>query len=339
MASTSSPAPSASRGRRTWAIRYFPNGDRPETADHVSLYLVLKDPVADHFMVKVGFSFIDEVEKQTPSYVRTIAASKFLADGSWGRKEFVRREDLERSGRLRDDCFTVRCDMVVAVEIRTEATSSFVMVPPTDWPQHFGDLLLVGQGADVWFLVGGEAFTAHRCVLAARSPVFSAQLFGRRDERRHGHRRNFKRHTNWVANTEISPATEDCIRIDDMMPQVLKSSLHFIYMDSLPETEGQDDEGVTMAQHLLEAADRYDMQRLKLLCEDRLCHHIDVSTVASTLALAEQHRCKGLRREHYQKAPKSPKTLYVVMATDGFQHLVKSCPSALFDLMSKLAAR
>jgi speckle-type POZ protein len=33
---------------------------------------------------------------------------------------------------------------------------------------------------DVTFHVGagGETFTAHRCVLAARSPVFMAQLFG-----------------------------------------------------------------------------------------------------------------------------------------------------------------
>lgn len=46
-----------------------------------------------------------------------------------------------------------------------------------------------------------------------------------------------------------------------------------------------------MEQHLLEAADRYGMHRLKLICEDRLCQYIDVNTVATTLALAEQHHC------------------------------------------------
>ena len=79
------------------------------------------------------------------------------------------------------------------------------------------------------------------------------------------------------------------------------------------------------------------MQRLKMICEDRLCRHIDVSTVVTTLALAEQHRCQGLKEACYEFL-KSPKTLDAVMATDEFQHLVKSCPSALFELMSKLAA-
>jgi speckle-type POZ protein len=31
---------------------------------------------------------------------------------------------------------------------------------------------------DVMFMVGGEAFPAHRVVLAARSPVFETQLLG-----------------------------------------------------------------------------------------------------------------------------------------------------------------
>ena len=93
-----------------------------------------------------------------------------------------------------------------------------------------------------------------------------------------------------------------------------------------------------MAQHLLEAADRYDLQRLKLICEGRLCQHIDVSTVATTLALAEQHCCQGLKEACFAFL-KSPKTLAEAMATDGFQHLAKNSPSALFELMSKLAER
>jgi len=39
--------------------------------------------------------------------------------------------------------------------------------------------LAEGRGADVSFAVGGETLRAHRFILAARSPVFAAQLDGR----------------------------------------------------------------------------------------------------------------------------------------------------------------
>ncbi|CAN6288189.1 unnamed protein product [Urochloa humidicola] len=309
---------------RTWAIRYYPNGDRPEAADYVSLYLVFKDPAAEAVLAQFEFSFMDQVDKQTPSYIANRTARRFIANNAtyWGYKEFIKRECLEQSGRIKDDCFTVRCDICVPKELTTVDAvvpgATFVVVPPADWPQHFRDLLLGGKGADVTFLVLGETFAAHRCVLAARSPVFDTLLFGPMKE---------------------GNATESCIRIDDILPQVFQSLLHFIYTDSLPETEGQSKEGSTMmAQHLLEAADRFDLQRLKLICEERLCKHIDVSTVATTLALADQHHCQGLKKACFEFL-KSPKMLDEVMATDGFQHLAKSSPSALFELMSKLAER
>ena len=48
-------------------------------------------------------------------------------------------------------------------------------------------------------------------------------------------------------------------------------------------------------QHLLVAADRYGLDRLRLMCEGKLCRGIDARTVATTLALAEQHRCAHLK--------------------------------------------
>jgi speckle-type POZ protein len=39
--------------------------------------------------------------------------------------------------------------------------------------------------------------------------------------------------------------------------------------------------------HLLVAADRYGLDRLKAICEDKLYHAIDVETVATTLTLAQ----------------------------------------------------
>ena len=75
--------------------------------------------------------------------------------------------------------------------------------------------------------------------------------------------------------------------------------LHFIYTDSLPESvdsDGDDDAfPVTMAQRLLAAADRYGLDRLRSLCESRLCEEVNVQTVATTLALAEQHHSTQLK--------------------------------------------
>ena len=50
-----------------------------------------------------------------------------------------------------------------------------------------------------------------------------------------------------------------------------------------------------MSQHLLAAADRYGLDRLRLLCEANLCEDVAINTVATTLALAEQHHCFQLK--------------------------------------------
>ncbi|CAN6283300.1 unnamed protein product [Urochloa humidicola] len=80
------------------------------------------------------------------------------------------------------------------------------------------------------------------------------------------------------------------------------------------------------------------MQRLKRICEDKLCRHLDVSTAATTLVLAEQHHCHGLK-EACVEFLVSRHVLEEVMATDGFEHLTKSCPALVKEIMSKLAAR
>lgn len=76
--------------------------------------------------------------------------------------------------------------------------------------------------------------------------------------------------------------------------------LHFIYWDALPDMEDLVDlspkwASTLMAQHLLAAADRYALERLKLLCEAKLCEDVAINTVATTLALAEQHHCSQLK--------------------------------------------
>jgi speckle-type POZ protein len=66
----------------------------------------------------------------------------------------------------------------------------------------------------------------------------------------------------------------------------------------MPDVEGLDaDDREEMVTHLLVAADRYGMGRLKQICQSILCNckSLDVENVATLLALADQHHCSKLR--------------------------------------------
>lgn len=302
-------------GGHRWCIKYYPNGDTSESEGYISLFLFLDQDVTKEVKAQHRFCFIDDVEEQTPSLAAQSVRS-FDTNSGWGRATFIKREDLEKSKHLKDDSFIVRCDIAVHNELRTEEmaeapTTTFVSVPASDLHQHLGDLLQTGNGADVVFKVSSETFMAHRCMLAARSPVFSAELFGQMKE------------------SDIAGV----VNIDDMEAHVFKALLFFIYTDSLPEMN-KEEEGA-MSQHLLVAADRYNLERLKLICEHKLCKCIEATTLATILALAEQHHCHGLKKACFNFLS-SPVNLTAVLATDGIEYLNTSCPSVIKELIAKL---
>jgi speckle-type POZ protein len=124
------------------------------------------------------------------------------------------------------------------------------------------------------------------------------------------------------------------VQIQDMEARVFNIMLQFIYTVSLPEIEA--DERTVIAQHLLVAADRYNLQRLNLICEEMLCSSVDISTAATTMVLAEQHACQRLKAACFEFL-KRPANLKAVMACDGFQHLKSSCPSFLQEMLAVFA--
>ncbi|KAI5004539.1 hypothetical protein ZWY2020_031782 [Hordeum vulgare] len=109
---------------------------------------------------------LEKVRSYTPGSLSACAA------------QFIKRTDLEASEHLRNDSFTIRCDIAVVQDFRAVYTTGLVSVPPCDLGRHLGELLETEKDADVVFEVGGETVSAHRCVLAARSPVFAAELRG-----------------------------------------------------------------------------------------------------------------------------------------------------------------
>jgi speckle-type POZ protein len=81
----------------------------------------------------------------------------------------VKRSVLE-SLYVTNGSFIIMCGVKVVLD------DDRLAVPPSDIGSHLGHLLDCTDGSDVSFVVDGDMFRAHRAVLAARSPVFKAQL-------------------------------------------------------------------------------------------------------------------------------------------------------------------
>ena len=145
--------------------------------------------------------------------------------------------------------------------------------------------------------------------------------------------------------------TGEVIHIQDMEVSVFKALLSFIYTDSLPkmevpssmEVEGEVEDGRVEAawlQHLLAAADRYDLQRLKSMCEEQLADLIDLSSVTTILALAAQRHCCGLKEACLEFLNvQSARALRGVMSTSDWEHLSITYPYVLNQLIAKLASK
>ncbi|TVU42658.1 hypothetical protein EJB05_09077, partial [Eragrostis curvula] len=223
-------------------------------------------------------------------------------------------QNLLKASTTSDDCLTIECILTVYNRPKATQTKSLprIQVPQSNMAEHFGKLMETKEGVDVTFIVGEVTFTAHKIVLATRSPVFKAELFG--PMRKEG----------TVAVT-----------IKDMQPAVFRALLHFIYTDSLPSLDDlKGDDRCEMIRHLLVAADRYAIERLGLLCQSYLCDDLQVHNVATTLALAYQHGC-GLLKDACVEFIACSNAMEAVVKTEGYKNLKRSCPSVVIEALEK----
>ncbi|KAL6131514.1 hypothetical protein ACLB2K_069889 [Fragaria x ananassa] len=313
-------------GGYDWAIYFYPDGKNPEDSSvYVSVFIALVSEGTDVralfelTLVDQSSSGKDKVHSHFDRALESGPYTLKYRGSMWGYKRFFRRSALETSEFLKDDSLVLNCTVGV-VRTRLECPKHFaITVPPSDMGEGLKAFLDSGAGCDVVFQVGDEEFKAHKLILAARSPVFKAQFFG-----------------------HLGDSSVDKVVVKDVEPFIFKAMLLFIYGDKLPDIREVTGSSslctfTVMVQHLLAAADLYDLERLKLLCESKLCEEITTETVATTLALAEQHHCPQLKAVCLKFAAKST-NLGAVMQSDGYKHLEESCPSVLQELLKTFAS-
>ncbi|EEE69023.1 hypothetical protein OsJ_27994 [Oryza sativa Japonica Group] len=178
---------------------------------------------------------------------------------------------------------------------------------------HIGRLLYgsADDTADVALVVGGETFRAHRAVLAARSPVFKAALFG-----------------------SMAEATAPSVALRDMDPAAFRAVLHFIYTDALPDDidELAGFSPVDMFQHLLAAAERYELGGLKLLSTKKLLDNVTPENVAGIIVCAETYGCPELKKKCLDYLAREDEHFRKAATTQGYLRLLQDFPSLMDEI-------
>jgi speckle-type POZ protein len=307
-------------GGHDWCLCVYPDGENEEVEDWVSVYVELKTKNTE-VRALYDLRIVDRTTRPPQPVYRPpnpsgIEPNVFdTLDGETsvcGHTDFLRKSEIHKY--LMDDILLIECSLTV-IKFKEANMNSQVQVPPSDLLNNLGTFLESTEGADVFFKVKEQVIPAHKFILATRSPVFRAEFYGpMRDEHR--------------CST---------ITIEGMQPAVFRGLLHFTYMDSLPPMDDlDDDEYEEMVRHLLVAADRYAMERMKLMCESKLCESLHAETVAITLALADQHNCSQLKDACIEFINSSNR-MNDVVASNGFDHLKRACPTIFIDIWEKAA--
>ena len=146
-------------------------------------------------------------------------------------------------------------------------------------------------------------FPAHKVILAARSPVF-ARMF----------------------EHNMQESSNNRVEIDDIHHDVFKVMLVYIYTGRVPNTVGD------LAYDLLYAADKYQLDHLKALCEQQLSKNLTVENAARTVQLAHMHNAPVLKGNTLQFISNHGAE---VIATKEWEE-VKKCAEILNEVIEVL---
>jgi speckle-type POZ protein len=235
-----------SAGGHLWRVEFYPRGGggrdtAEDNGEYTSIFLRHMSKSSSANVIFDAFVMgSDSKPSMSLSGRRTIQTFEIMGDNdSWGWGRFLKITTVEKNF-IAEGHITFVCTIMVI-------NDSPIPVPPSDIGTHLGRLLNDTDGTDVAFIVDNETFQAHRVVLAARSPVFKAELFG-----------------------SMAEATMSSITLRDITAATFKAMLRLIYTDELPLEDEPGDSSIEMIQNLLAAADRYALDRLKFICAQNL---------------------------------------------------------------------
>lgn len=293
-----------------WCLRVNPKGLDDESKDYLSLYLLLVACNKTEVRAKFKFSILNSNREETKA-MESQRSYRFVQGKDWGFKKFIRRDFLmdESNGLLPEDKLTIFCEVSVVgdtINLTGQSHVTPVKVPSCQLSEDLGQLFDRSSFSDFTLCVGGRHFHVHKAILAARSAVFNAMFEHEMRERKH-----------------------NMAEVEDVDCDVMGELLRFVYTGKSPSLN-------KMADSLLAVADRYALERLKVMCEESLCSSLSIENVSDILILADLHSAEQLKT-HSIEFINSHAT--DVMDTSGWKELVCTHSHLVAEAFKALASQ
>lgn len=101
-------------GGHDWCIRYYPNGFYQGWSEYIAVTLCLDGSVNQGVRAHFSFTVLNQAGEPMPeSWNYYNVGYTFTSWDCEGPRTFIRKDTLEGSGPLHDNCFTIRCDLTV----------------------------------------------------------------------------------------------------------------------------------------------------------------------------------------------------------------------------------
>uniref|UniRef100_A0A8D8G8G5 Speckle-type POZ protein n=1 Tax=Culex pipiens TaxID=7175 RepID=A0A8D8G8G5_CULPI len=231
----------------------------------------------------------------------------FPLNENWGWDRLLKKDNLLKNAKPTDELI-IKCKITANERLVNETLNNQFEPLPSSLSKDLKTLVGVdSKFGDVTILVAGQRFPAHKCILSARSSVFSAMF-----------------------EHPMQETIENCVSIDDIEPPVFEALLRFIYTDELTSLE-------TLAHALYKAADKYDVPTLKSHCRCHILEKLSWETAAETLMLADL--CSDLEMKKHVLQFLSGSVAAKVTETDGWKEMARACPHLVDETIRAMASQ
>lgn len=301
-----------------WQLCLYPGGKRPENANNVSLFLKMSatSPVKElNLKAEYKFFFIkdDGVYGFSNVNVGDFHAKPPKGGHSWGLRN-IPRSKVESCIRS-DTSLLVVCEIelmpdqgrIYCKEMSNNFTRDMIPVDKK-YIHRFSDMYESTDLSDCMVVCEDREFLAHKFMLASQSSVFRAMF----------------KHKN------TKESMDSRIVIVDSTASAVSKMVGYIYTAELPgELEIED------AARLVQLAEKYDMDQLKALCEEKLIKQLSKFNVCTLLQFADTYNADLLQQACIEMISTFRKQ---IMVTEDWLEMKKTHPILVNHVLELIIA-